>query len=324
MIGCGVANFTDPDEFGASVPGVAISLVLTEPGEFRGQVTWVKLPQLGLFRWAENLSHVAFVSTKPGPVFISFPARSNVSAFWQGIEIEQGEIVVHGRDSPVCLRTKRDYQWGSIEVEPKVLENCAATIGLRAFAPTASTRFLKPPRDAVSSMLLLHGQACRLVETKSALVTHCEVARAFEQDLLYAMAQCLASEEAHCDSGAKQNHAEIMARVEETLAAHETTPITAPQLAAAVGAPERTVQACCAEFLGMSPGQYARVRRLHLVRKALRRADPTAASVSAIARQYGFRELGRLAAAYRTAFGETPSSTLHSLSKKIRPSAESA
>jgi AraC-like DNA-binding protein len=60
----------------------------------------------------------------------------------------------------------------------------------------------------------------------------------------------------------------------------------------------------------MSPGQYARLRRLNLVRAALRRADPAATSIAEIARQYGFSELGRFAAAYRTAFGETPSATL--------------
>ena len=45
----------------------------------------------------------------------------------------------------------------------------------------------------------------------------------------------------------------------------------------------------------MSPGQYARLRRLNLVRAALQRADPATASVSAIARQHGFSELGRFA-----------------------------
>jgi AraC-like DNA-binding protein len=83
------------------------------------------------------------------------------------------------------------------------------------------------------------------------------------------------------------------------------------ELCAAVAVPERTLGICCAEFLGMSPGSYVRVRRLNLFRAALLRADPATASVAEIARRYGFSELGHFAATYRGAFGETPSATLY-------------
>jgi AraC-like DNA-binding protein len=321
---CGVATFTDPDEYGGSVPGVGINLVLTEPGEFRGRVTWVKLPRLSLFRCSENMSHVAFVSMTKGPVFISFPTRSSPSPVWQGVEMQRGEMVVHGGASLLCLRAAGNCRWGSIAVESNVLRDYSAAIGRQTIRSQASARILRPPREAASSMLLLHEQACRLAETKPASIAHREVARALEQDLLYALTKCLAGDEAHRDTGARQRHADIMARLEQTMARHETTPLTAAQLAAAVGAPERTLQACCAEFLGMSPGEYSRLRRLHLLRKALRRADPGAATVSAVAGHYGFRELGRLAGAYRKAFGESPSETLNDFSKKFRPSAEFA
>jgi AraC-like DNA-binding protein len=323
MMGCGVATYTDPDEYSASVPGLGISLVLTEPGEFRGRVTWVQLPQLSLFRWTKNLSHIAFVSVTKGLVFISFPTRWNPSPVWQGVEIRRGEILVHGGDSPVCLRAAGDSRWGSIAVEPKVLEMCGAAIG-REILATGSGRRLRPAREAASSMLLLHERACHLAETKSALISHREVVRALEHDLLYALVKCSTCDEAHRDSDAWRHHAEIVARLEQVLAAHEGTPLTTAQLASAVGASERTLQACCAEFLGMSPGQYSRLRRLNLVRKSLRRADHHVASVSAVANQYGFRDPGRFAVAYRTAFGESPSSTLRQVRKKIRPSAEFA
>jgi transcriptional regulator GlxA family with amidase domain len=83
---------------------------------------------------------------------------------------------------------------------------------------------------------------------------------------------------------------------------------------------------CCADFLGMSPGQYARVRRLNLVRAALRRAEPATTAIAEVARQYGFCELGRFAASYRATFGEAPSTTLRGDRLNIRDpaSAESA
>src|SRR5262249_51621326 len=102
--------------------------------------------------------------------------------------------------------------------------------------------------------------------------------------------------------------------------------LSTPELTLAMDVPERSLRSCCAEFLGMSPGQYARIRRLNLVRSALRRTDPTTASIAAIAGQFGFSEHGRFAVAYRTLFGETPSTTLWNGRSKSRDSvsAESA
>ena len=60
----------------------------------------------------------------------------------------------------------------------------------------------------------------------------------------------------------------------------------------------------------MGPVKYYQLRRLNMVRSALQRASPETASVAAIARDHYFLELGRFAVAYRTLFGEMPSSTL--------------
>jgi AraC-like DNA-binding protein len=64
----------------------------------------------------------------------------------------------------------------------------------------------------------------------------------------------------------------------------------------------------------MSPSRYVRLRQLNQVRAALRRADPATASIGAIANQYGITELGRFSVAYRTIFGESPSTTLRRFS----------
>jgi len=60
----------------------------------------------------------------------------------------------------------------------------------------------------------------------------------------------------------------------------------------------------------MGPTEEVRRRRMQLVHRTLRDGEPDPASVSAVARRYGFRGLGRFAAEYRALFGELPSATL--------------
>jgi hypothetical protein len=50
---------------------------------------------------------------------------------------------------------------------------------------------------------------------------------------------------------------------------------------------------------------------MHLARRALRASSPGVTTVTEIATQYGFWQLGRFAGEYKTLFGEAPSVTLH-------------
>jgi transcriptional regulator GlxA family with amidase domain len=60
---------------------------------------------------------------------------------------------------------------------------------------------------------------------------------------------------------------------------------------------------------GCSPRRFFFTQRLYAVRAELRRASH-GLKVTHVATAHGFVELGRFAAQYRTAFGETPSATL--------------
>jgi AraC-like DNA-binding protein len=166
-------------------------------------------------------------------------------------------------------------------------------------------------RGAVSPLCSLsHNIAAHLARTAPDILVHPEVARALEQGLVNAMVSCISGGEAAETGSVRHRHAVIMRRLEEVLEANPDRTLYVAELCGAAGASGRTLRACCQEHLGMSPTRYLWLRRMHLARRALRMADPAAASVTEIATSYGFWELGRFSVAYRSLFGESPSASL--------------
>ena len=87
-------------------------------------------------------------------------------------------------------------------------------------------------------------------------------------------------------------------------------PLYMAELSAQVAASYWQLRDCCLEYLGMSPKRYLWLRRMHMARRALRRADRERTTVTEIAADYGFWEFGRFSVAYRSLFGELPSAAL--------------
>src|SRR5206468_10190036 len=81
------------------------------------------------------------------------------------------------------------------------------------------------------------------------------------------------------------------------------------EICAAIGVTDRSLRMHCAEHLGMSPHRYLCLRRMNLARRALE-TSARPSTVSQIATEFGFYELGRFAVAYRQLFGELPSAAL--------------
>jgi len=91
---------------------------------------------------------------------------------------------------------------------------------------------------------------------------------------------------------------------------HSGEHISVEQLAAAAGISERTLRDAFQQYFGVAPVQYMNRRTLHEVRRALKSTDPSRATVTEIATQFGVWQFGRFARDYRFLFGELPSETL--------------
>jgi AraC-like DNA-binding protein len=309
MPGSGTSTFIDPDEYQAYLRQARIDLLVTSQGAFKAHLTWVTLHHLQLLHSEECLPRIAYLSLAPALVFVAFATRPKPPMLWGGVELQTGDLVFHSPGERLHQRTTGLCGWSLVGVAPEHLERYGRALSGKALCVPQAARILRPAVRDAARLRRLHAQACRLAETRSKVLSHPEVARAIEQGLIHALVTCLAAR-TQDDGAARRHHAQIMVRFEEVLAEHPNRQLHLRELCAVIGVSERTLRSCCTEFLGISPSRYMLLRRLKAVRIALQDADPAAASVAEIAGSCGFTELGRFAVAYRTAFGESPSTTL--------------
>lgn len=90
---------------------------------------------------------------------------------------------------------------------------------------------------------------------------------------------------------------------------HAHEPITIDDVAAAAGISSRGLQYAFRRALDQTPTEYLRNERLAGAHAELQQA--AAASVSAVARRWGFASASRFAKHYRDAYGRSPRQTLH-------------
>jgi AraC-like DNA-binding protein len=306
----GTLTFSDPDGYAAGFGDAHINLTITGAGDFKARLTRLKLKDLEIYRCCESLPRIAYISLPPQQMFLSLPV-GGASLIFDGFALRNDDMVLHGRGERTHQRSNGACQWGLISLSPEQFASCSKALIGQAIAPPYASRMLRPARAEVLRFQRLFAQACRLAEAAGQkLIERPEVARALEQELLHAIINCLAANETDDNPKTRHRHAAVMVRFEETLSKRIGQKLDMPALCAELGVPARTLRMCCAKFLGVSPARYLLLQRLNKARGALRRADPSTASVAEVARNHQFLELGRFAVTYRTTFGESPSATL--------------
>jgi AraC-like DNA-binding protein len=109
-------------------------------------------------------------------------------------------------------------------------------------------------------------------------------------------------------AGAIRNH--HLQRAEEYIHTHLREEFSLLDLTEATGTSPSTLLRTFNTHYGVSPMQYVKLLRLEAVRRSLLDSDPLSGTVSGVASEYGFRQLGRFSADYRKVYGELPSVTL--------------
>ena len=108
-------------------------------------------------------------------------------------------------------------------------------------------------------------------------------------------------------NGARRRVAKL---AQEFIEEHYCEAVHIEDLCRVTGVAVRTLQRCFREYFDLTITEYLKIVRLDAAFRGLIAADPSQGSVSTIARQKGFRHLGRFSEEFRERFGKLPNEAL--------------
>jgi transcriptional regulator GlxA family with amidase domain len=123
---------------------------------------------------------------------------------------------------------------------------------------------------------------------------------------------------ANVPSQRDQRYRQIVRRFDAAARANLGRFVGIAKLCRIAGVERRTLLRAFHAIRRTAPSRYLRALRLTLARQALLSPDAGCKTVTEVATHFGFRELGRFAVDYRTAFGESPSETLRRAAPPVR------
>lgn len=304
-----ISRFSDPGAYASSVHHCDAAVVLNGRGTFAARLALARLPAMGLCVAHETLPRKAVLSYAPDRVFFRLVAESDGGRTRNGRSDMPGSIAARGGDQGVEDVTTLPTVSRSVSV-PIACMHARAEWLLDDPSPLLSHRTapVRPPPAIMRRLIAMHREVVRIA-VGSETIEDARIA-AMQTAMWNMLTEAIAAGSPAAPSlAARRGHA-IMRQVIAFIATHDDRPVSLTELCAIAGCSAKSLEMLFLQSLGETPIRYIRRWRLWRVRRALAEADPLECSVSSIATEFGFWELGRFSVAYRTMFGETPSQTL--------------
>jgi AraC-like DNA-binding protein len=312
MISVAKRHFADPHDFEQSVRAVAVTgMVINGRGRFDADLAKFTCGRLWFQRGRESLArttHLAFGSSRVPFGFLA--DRTSSPMIDGGRELASDQIAAYRPGEALFQQTLGECHWSSMSLDPDDFHDAARVLLDRQVSTHDETRHLHVPTSTLDELRRLHAAADHISKTQSDVLASDEASRFLEAELIAALIGCLAQGSEEGPPRSWKRHQSIMGRFHDWLLMNLGQPVHLLDLCKAIDVPARTLRFCCQEHLGMSPTRYLWMRRMRLARQALLDRDRPTATVTAVAMEFGFWDLGHFAVSYRQLFGETPRETL--------------
>ena len=306
------ARFGDHDELSSLIKGARSEFIQRAPGAFKGEFTSVLLDN-GTVQFGQvGLPYLCRGSASGNRAIFILHLKPQKDYVWKGQILDPRSLVFLPPQTEHQDITPANSYWALVSFDRAHLEMALASLsGVEPALNSQASRILLPEAGAFDvlrrGLKAIHGA----VQSDPSFLDVPEARQGVEESVLSALALALGSASHVRPPGyGAAARTRVVRQVEAYLSAASTESLYLADLCAVAGVGERTLRYIFQERYGMSPVQYLKLRRLHQVRRALRRADPDLNTVQSIANRCGIWHMGRFAHEYRTLFNEAPLETL--------------
>jgi len=252
-------------------------------------------------------------ATKPGGHTIFLQTQGAPAFSGNGRRLDGLSLMVAGPGEEFCLAANDTLRsWCSLYIPN---EKLAGANGDATAADGSRPGVFQLPRRRMERFQSVIEMLDRAVQRAPAAFTSEAAQNATEQELIREIRNVLSlpHEVEHSPGRRQVPRGQIIRQSMEFVDQHDGEYLSVEQLATAAGVSERTLREAFHQYFGVGPVRYLNRRALHQIRRALKAADPSVATVTEIATQFGVWQFGRFAQDYRVVFGELPSETLRHL-----------
>jgi AraC family transcriptional regulator, ethanolamine operon transcriptional activator len=314
MLRDGVAThrFHEPEEILVAVPGVFFQAVPFGRGPFEVLMTTLALGNITL-----QVGHctplMGFAKAASDRAVLLLPLDGVESLVMNGVQGQPRVVRAYGGGAEHLRTSPRDstYSTLTLPVEAAVVL-LAPPARSRLFRPGSQVLLPATPDTWVRATGIIRAAAESAAATPETFDAE-QPRLALREALLHAARDLISGAEEDApvwvprSSGARKR---IVVAADDYLRAHIDRPIYTDELCDALGVSASSlVEAFHAVFV-ISPHRFLKLRRLSMVRAALRSREGARPLVKSVALSHGFWHQGQFAHDYRANFGESPSETL--------------
>ena len=295
----------DFEELEEVVPGTRREIVQLERGKIKGEIAHATIGDLPIDTASFNLG----IRTKGGShkdrIGIGLLAASAGHVVRSSYDSRAGDVLVM---QPDCEHENRYYGGASIVVVMASEADIASSYGTEAGMLDPSCWWKTHYKGNTETVTSIIPRLQSLLGGLGAMSLTLEAAEFWKRAVIEAVTANVVAGMPSERDGPLPSALKIVRQVEEYLDARPGEPIHISEICHHLHASRRTLHRAFHEALGTGPIAFLRHRRLCAAHTALR-APGDIRTISNIAMQFGFQNLGRFAGYYHQLFGEYPSET---------------